>query len=103
MVPEPGDDDDEAEDGEGDGESNSGRVSMLGVLDAMSERYHEHRQEMLLRWGWPFFCAQWARMLDYARGEKRKKERREQKRQQAETAEALERRLAMGAGVGVNE
>lgn len=73
---------------------------MLGVLDAMSERYHEHRREMLEHWGWPLFCAQWARMLDYARAEKRKKERREQKRRQQETAAELERRLQAGVGVG---
>lgn len=108
LAAEPGDDDDDDDDdddeeGETDGGGTSSkRVDLLEVLDAMSERYHEHRREMLERWSWPFFCAQWARLLDYARREKRKKQRRARQQRQQATAVELERRLQAGV-MGGNE
>ncbi|HEU5423706.1 MAG TPA: hypothetical protein VFU72_09225 [Nitrolancea sp.] len=105
LAAEPGDDDDDDDEGgrddQGEGEGKrAGRVDVLEVLDAMSERYHEHRREMLERWSWPFFCAQWARLLDYARREKRKKQRRARQQRQQATAAELEQRLTTGVSEG---
>lgn len=45
---------------------------ILALLEAMSERYHEHHAA-IMAWSWRLFCAKWCRLIDYAAGEEVKR------------------------------
>lgn len=66
------------------------QASALDILDGLAAHYREKRLD-LLRWPWPFFAAQWARMID-AETRRTLRERRRKERQ----ADAAEQRKLEG-------